>query len=51
MAHARHQFTHARSGIAQVLRHHSLQTTALYGRVDLDRLRALAALWPGSTQR
>jgi site-specific recombinase XerD len=33
--------------IAQVLRHHSLQTTALYGRVDLDRLRALAAPWPG----
>jgi len=37
--------------IAQVLRHHSLQTTALYGRVDLDRLRALAAPWPGSGQR
>src|SRR5215467_190047 len=37
--------------IAQVLRHHSLQTTALYGRVDLERLRALAAPWPGSVQR
>lgn len=37
--------------IAQVLRHHSLQTTALYGRVDLDRLRALAAPWPGGAQR
>src|SRR5215472_14569683 len=37
--------------IAQVLRHHSLQTTALYGRVDLGRLRALAAPWPGSAQR
>src|SRR6266851_4945181 len=36
--------------IAQVLRHHSLQTTALYGRVDLDRLRALAAPWPGGVQ-
>jgi integrase/recombinase XerD len=36
--------------IAQVLRHHSLQTTAVYGRVDLDRLRALAAPWPGSAQ-
>ena len=36
--------------IAQVLRHHSLQTTALYGRVDLDRLRDLAAPWPGSAQ-
>lgn len=37
--------------IAQVLRHHSLQTTAVYGRVDLDRLRALAAPWPESVQR
>jgi len=37
--------------IAQVLRHHSLQTTALYGRADLDRLRALAAPWPGSAKR
>jgi integrase/recombinase XerD len=37
--------------IAQVLRHHSLQTTALYGRVDLDRLRAVAAPWPGSVPR
>jgi integrase/recombinase XerD len=37
--------------IAQVLRHHSLQTTAVYGRVDLDRLRALAAPWPGGVQR
>lgn len=33
--------------IAQVLRHHSLQTTAVYARVDLDRLRLLAAPWPG----
>jgi site-specific recombinase XerD len=32
--------------IAQVLRHHSLQTTALYARVDLDQLRQLAAPWP-----
>ena len=32
--------------IAQVLRHHSLQTTAVYARVDLDRLRLLAAPWP-----
>ncbi len=37
--------------IAQVLRHHSLQTTAAYGRVDLDRLRLLAAPWPGGAQR
>lgn len=33
--------------IAQVLRHHSLQTTAIYARVDLDQLRSLAAPWPG----
>src|SRR5579863_4912868 len=28
--------------VAQVLRHHSLQSTAIYARVDLDRLRLLA---------
>jgi integrase/recombinase XerD len=32
--------------IAQVLRHRSLQSTAIYARVDLDRLRALAQPWP-----
>jgi integrase/recombinase XerD len=37
--------------IAQVLRHHSLQTTAVYARVDLDRLRQVAAPWPGGAQR
>ena len=37
--------------IGQVLRHHSLQSTAIYARVDLDRLRPLAAPWPGSAQR
>lgn len=37
--------------IAQVLRHHSLQTTAAYARVDLDRLRLVAAPWPGGAQR
>ena len=36
--------------IAQVLRHHSLQTTAAYARVDLDRLRLVAAPWPGGAQ-
>ncbi len=30
--------------IAQVLRHHSLQSTATYARVDLDRLRLLRRL-------
>ncbi len=37
--------------IAQVLRHHSLQTTAIYARVDLDQLRGLAAPWPGDQSR
>ena len=37
--------------IAQVLRHHSLQTTAAYARVDLDRLRLVAAPWPEGAQR
>ncbi len=33
--------------IAQVLRHRQLQSTALYARVDLESLRALALPWPG----
>jgi integrase/recombinase XerD len=37
--------------IAQVLRHYSLQTTAVYARVDLNRLRLLAAPWPGGASR
>lgn len=37
--------------IAQVLRHHSLQSTAIYARVDLDQLRLLAAPWPQGVQR
>lgn len=37
--------------IAQVLRHHSLQSTAIYARVDVDQLRDLAAPWPGGDQR
>lgn len=37
--------------IAQVLRHHNLQTTAVYARVDLDRLRLMAAPWPGGEHR
>ncbi len=37
--------------IAQVLRHRSLQSTAIYARVDLDRLRLLAQPWPGGEQR
>ena len=37
--------------IAQVLRHRSLQSTAIYARVDLDGLRPLAQPWPGSGSR
>ncbi len=37
--------------IAQVLRHRSLQSTAIYARVDLDRLRELALPWPGEGSR
>ena len=32
--------------IGQVLRHRSLQSTAIYARVDLDALRLLARPWP-----
>lgn len=37
--------------IAQVLRHHSLQSTALYARVDVEQLRLLAVPWPGGALR
>lgn len=37
--------------IGQVLRHRSLQSTAIYARVDLDRLRLLAVPWPGGAGR
>jgi site-specific recombinase XerD len=32
--------------IGQVLRHQSLQTTAIYARVDIEQLRQLALPWP-----
>jgi site-specific recombinase XerD len=32
--------------IGQVLRHQSLQTTAIYARVNIEQLRGLAAPWP-----
>lgn len=32
--------------IGQVLRHQSLQTTAIYARVNVEQLRQLAAPWP-----
>ncbi len=37
--------------IGQVLRHRSLQSTARYARVEVERLRVLAAPWPGGAQR
>jgi integrase/recombinase XerD len=37
--------------IAQVLRHHSLQSTSIYARVDLDQLRRLATPWPEGAPR
>lgn len=37
--------------IGQVLRHQSLQSTAIYARVDLNQLRLLAAPWPAGPQR
>jgi integrase len=37
--------------IGQVLRHRSLQSTAIYARVDVERLRMLAAPWPGGAER
>jgi site-specific recombinase XerD len=36
--------------IGKVLRHRSLQSTAIYARVDLDQLRQLARPWPGGAQ-
>jgi integrase/recombinase XerD len=37
--------------IAQVLRHRSLQSTAVYARVNIDQLRLVGAPWPGGEQR
>jgi integrase/recombinase XerD len=37
--------------IGQVLRHRSLQSIAIYARVDVERLRLLAAPWPGGVGR
>jgi integrase/recombinase XerD len=56
-----HQFRHAlacdmlRKGaslpeIGQILRHRNPQTTAIYAKVDLDSLRALAFPWPGDAR-
>jgi site-specific recombinase XerD len=32
--------------IGQVLRHHSAGSTAIYARVDVERLRTIAQPWP-----
>lgn len=56
-----HQFRHALacqmlkqgaslSEIGEVLRHRSPQTTAIYAKVDLDSLAALALSWPGGAR-
>jgi len=34
--------------IGMVLRHRAVQTTEIYAKVDLDRLRALVQPWPGT---
>lgn len=36
--------------IADVLRHRSLDTTAIYAKVDLPRLSAIAQPWPGGAE-
>ncbi len=36
--------------VSQVLRHKHLESTAIYAKVDLDRLRQAAAAWPGATR-
>lgn len=36
--------------VAQVLRHRSVATTAIYAKVDDDRLRMLARAWPGRSR-
>ncbi len=37
--------------IAQVFRHKSLQSTAIYARVDLEAMRELAVPWPGGASQ
>jgi site-specific recombinase XerD len=36
--------------ISQVLRHNDLESTAIYAKVDLQRLRLAASPWPGATR-
>jgi integrase/recombinase XerD len=37
--------------IAEVLRHHSISSTAEYARVDVEGLRTVAQPWPGGARR
>jgi len=37
--------------IAEVLRHHSISSTAEYARVDIEGLRTVAQPWPGGARR
>ena len=36
--------------VGQVLRHKHLQSTAIYAKVDLARLRLAASPWPGASR-
>jgi site-specific recombinase XerD len=36
--------------VSQVLRHKHLESTAIYAKVDLDRLRQAVAVWPGAAR-
>ena len=36
--------------IGEILRHRSVDTTAIYAKVDLGRLRTLALPWPGGAR-
>jgi site-specific recombinase XerD len=38
------------AAVSQVLRHRDLATTAIYAKVDLDRLRSAAQPWPGAAR-
>jgi site-specific recombinase XerD len=36
--------------VSQVLRHNQLESTAIYAKVDLQRLRLVASTWPGAVR-
>ena len=36
--------------VADVLRHRSIDTAAIYAKVDIDALRKVAAPWPRRTR-